>query len=82
MPQRRLYDRGGWRRAARAYLRAHPFCVVCRAAQRITLATEVDHVIPHEGDVVRFWDRSNWQALCSTCHGRKTKRERSRGLQP
>lgn len=31
-------------------------------------ATVVDHVIPHEGDEVLFWDESNWQSLCKTCH--------------
>ena len=35
----------------------------------------VDHIIPHKGDKVLFWDRSNWQPLCKTCHDTKTARE-------
>ena len=35
-------------------------------------ATEVDHVIPHRDHQEAFWDVSNWQPLCKTCHSRKT----------
>lgn len=28
----------------------------------------VDHRIPHRGDQVLFWDRSNWQTLCASHH--------------
>ena len=28
----------------------------------------VDHVVPHRGDRMLFWDSTNWQALCSACH--------------
>jgi 5-methylcytosine-specific restriction protein A len=34
----------------------------------------VDHVVPHKGDSVKFWDESNHQALCTRCHNRKTAR--------
>jgi 5-methylcytosine-specific restriction protein A len=68
-----LYNRQGWRKRARAFLRAHPFCVVCRRRGRITLATDVDHVIDHEGNETLFWDSGNWQALCAGCHSRKTR---------
>lgn len=35
-------------------------------------ATVVDHRSPHRGDQTKFWNKRNWQALCSTCHNRKT----------
>jgi 5-methylcytosine-specific restriction protein A len=35
-------------------------------------ATVVDHVIPHKGDYQLFWSRSNWQALCTYHHNKKT----------
>lgn len=38
-------------------------------------ATVVDHIIPHRGDQKLFWDRSNWQALCKSCHDSKTMTE-------
>jgi 5-methylcytosine-specific restriction protein A len=35
----------------------------------------VDHVVPHRGDPVVFWDQDNWRALCKRCHDAKTARE-------
>ena len=32
----------------------------------------LDRVIPHRGDQNLFWDEDNWQALCKSCHDRKT----------
>ena len=56
----------------RQYLATHPLCVKCMAVGRYTKATVVDHIKPHRGDSVLFWDRDNWQALCKRCHDRKT----------
>lgn len=61
-----------WRKASRQYLQAHPFCVRCLEKGRYTKATVVDHITPHRGNPILFWDRSNWQPLCKTCHDRKT----------
>jgi 5-methylcytosine-specific restriction protein A len=38
-------------------------------------ATVVDHIVPHRGDPVLFWDEANWQGLCKLCHDAKTARE-------
>ena len=38
-----------------------------------TPATQTDHVIPHRGDPLLFWDPANWQALCDSCGARKTQ---------
>jgi 5-methylcytosine-specific restriction enzyme A len=64
-----------WRRARAVYLARHPLCVPCQAAGRLEPATVVDHVVPHRGSPVRFWDEANWAALCKTCHDAKTARE-------
>ena len=69
------YERGynsRWRRARDHFLKAHPLCAECKRAGKTTPATVVDHVIPHRGDPVLFWDRDNWQALCKACHDKKT----------
>ncbi len=58
--------------ATEARLRRHPLCVRCKAQGRFTAATVVDHIIPHRGDPHLMWDESNWQALCKSCHDRKT----------
>ena len=35
----------------------------------------VDHIRPHRGDPILFWDESNWQSLCKACHDKKTWNE-------
>lgn len=64
-----------WRKASKAYLKDNPLCVYCKKEDRLTPATEVDHIIPHGGDMKRFWDKSNWQSLCKKCHSKKTALE-------
>jgi 5-methylcytosine-specific restriction protein A len=46
-------------------------CAICGVVQ---LALEVDHIVKHDGDPGKFWDRTNLQALCAPCHTRKTGR--------
>ena len=64
-----------WRRARSAFLRDHPLCAECEREGRLTPATCVDHIKPHRGDKDLFWDETNWQALCQSCHSRKTAKE-------
>ena len=49
-------------------------CAECMKQGNLTPATVVDHIIPHRGDMKLFWDESNWQALCESCHNQKTGR--------
>ncbi|MFC2967722.1 HNH endonuclease signature motif containing protein [Acidimangrovimonas pyrenivorans] len=58
-----------WRKARVEFLRLHPCCAMCGAP-----ADVLDHVKPHRGDMVLFWDRSNWQPLCKSCHDRVKQR--------
>ena len=67
-----------WQKASKLFLSAHPLCVMCAAEGRYVKATVVDHIRPHRGDPVLFWDRSNWQSLCKAHHDRKTGLEDSR----
>lgn len=46
----------------------------CAQCGQVQLQLEVDHIRKHEGDAGLFWNRENLQALCSTCHTRKTRR--------
>ena len=62
-----MYD-SRWQRYRVAYLTHHPLCTMCRARGRTRAATVVDHIKPHRGDQVLFWDPSNHQALCQPCH--------------
>lgn len=65
-----------WQQERKQFLAKNPLCATCRDVHgRITEATEVDHVIPHNGDKVLFWDRSNWASICRDCHQAKTAME-------
>ena len=64
-----------WQRERVRFLATHPLCEDCKAQGRYVKATDVDHVVPHRGVMALFWDRSNWRALCHSCHSRKTRRE-------
>lgn len=68
---RAMYSRR-WEKARRIFLIDNPVCIDCAAHNRLTPSTEVDHIRPHRGDSVIFWDEGNWQALCKPCHSRKT----------
>ena len=64
-----------WRRARRRFLAEHPLCETCRMTGRLERSTVVDHVVPHRGDPVLFWDEGNWAPACKPCHDAKTARE-------
>lgn len=75
---KRGYDRE-WREASAAYLVEHPWCVYCLRRGKHTRARVVDHIDPHKGDPVKFWDIDNWQSLCKPCHDRDKQRDEKRG---
>lgn len=65
-----------WEKARAVFLAEHPLCSgndsQCERDGIVTPATVVDHIIPHRGDQEKFWNRSNWGAMCTACHGKKT----------
>jgi len=73
-PSKRGYDRH-WEKARRLFLMDNPLCVRCRERGLVVAAAVVDHIDPHRGDRLKFWDRDNWQSLCKRCHDRKTASE-------
>lgn len=78
--RQRGYDRR-WDKVRASFLREpeNCFCRRCRQQGRMTVATVVDHIVPHRGDPALFWDRSNWQPLCKPHHdGAKQREERGR----
>jgi 5-methylcytosine-specific restriction protein A len=77
-PYKKLYNSARWQRLRKWFLSKHPLCTECERQTRITPATVVDHIKPHQGDPELFWDENNLQALCKPCHDRKTAREDGR----
>ena len=66
-----------WSKYRLAFLRDNPLCISCNEIGLIEPATDVDHIIPHKGDMDLFWDPDNHQGLCKSCHSRKTATEDS-----
>ncbi len=64
-----------WQITRAGYLAKHPLCANCEAVGRFTVATDLDHIEPHKGNTDMFWDSSNWQGLCKSCHSAKTAGE-------
>lgn len=73
-----LYNTSRWRRLRKQFLHKHPLCEACKRKGIVIVATVVDHIKPHQGDEKLFWDESNWQSLCKSCHDRKTAKEDGR----
>lgn len=65
-----LYSREEWKRGRAEFLEENPVCAVCGRPAEI-----VDHIVPHRGSELLFFERDNWQPLCRSCHGAKTMRE-------
>jgi 5-methylcytosine-specific restriction protein A len=65
-----LYNLAAWKRARAHQLRLVPVCRMCKELGLVALASVVDHVTPHRGDLDKFLDSDNLQSLCKPCHDR------------
>jgi 5-methylcytosine-specific restriction protein A len=65
-----------WRQESKLFLLHNPLCAdpfgLHAAAGVRVVAREVDHKTPWKGNTRLFWERSNWQSLCESCHSKKT----------
>jgi 5-methylcytosine-specific restriction protein A len=57
-----------WDTASAGFKRSHPLCLGCEAVGRVTATDVTDHVEPHKGDMVKFWNAAMWQPACSWHH--------------
>jgi hypothetical protein len=62
------YNNTRWRKLRAWQLAHYPLCALCHRSGRITPATVVDHIVPHNGDPALMWDVENLQSLCASCH--------------
>lgn len=69
---KRGYDRA-WAKFSRLYRNLNPFCVRCGA-----FAQCVDHITPLSLGGAKY-EESNLQALCLSCHSKKTLEDGSHG---
>lgn len=72
-----LYYTARWREMRAEQLIMEPYCRDCVAHGVRSAATDVDHIVPHRGDRKLFYDKTNLQSLCHSCHSRKTIAEQS-----
>ena len=75
-PERKWLHSTRWRRASDLHKSKHPLCAECERHGRITPVYVTDHIIAHNGNYDLFWDQSNWQSLCNSCHELKHRPER------
>ena len=74
-----LYTLPKWRKLRSRFLNANPLCAICQESGRVTAATIVDHIVPHKGDMEKFWN-GPFQALCKPCHDSHKKRMEHGGM--
>lgn len=67
-----LYNDRRWKKASKQFRLQHPLCQHCLTLGKVNSSALVDHIDAHKGDLDKFWDRNNWQALCFPCHSIKT----------
>lgn len=76
--RRHLFGRR-WLRARLAYFSVNPFCVECLARDGVMVASiDLDHIEPWRWFPDLFWEESNWQSLCHSCHSVKTVTDKLR----
>ncbi|NBP85328.1 MAG: HNH endonuclease [Mycobacteriaceae bacterium] len=71
-----------WEQLRRSFLEYHPLCgdrdgaptgdSYCQRQGLIVAAEHVDHIIPIRQSRAGQYDTNNLQALCASCHSRKT----------
>ncbi len=76
---RGVHDSRLWRDKIRPqFLREHPLCIKCELDGVVREATEVDHIVPIAFGGLKY-DTKNLQALCKSCHSKKTASENKAG---
>lgn len=75
-------DRGydsKWDAASRSHRARDPLCRYCALVGEVKAADLTDHLYPHRGDRVLFWNRTYWVSSCNDCHNGFKQRVERRG---
>lgn len=68
----RLYRTARWAKCRSIQLGREPICQGCKREP----AEHVDHIVPVKKGGA-FWQSSNWQSLCPSCHSEKTAADKT-----
>lgn len=71
-----FYGTARWKKFRKWYLSNNPMCETCLTNNKFVPAQMVDHIIELK-DGGNPLDQKNTQALCWSCHAKKTARVRS-----
>jgi 5-methylcytosine-specific restriction protein A len=75
-PWRRWYSTARWRSLRlRIFLRDLFKCAKCGRTEGNTSRLVCDHIKPHRGDERLFWQDTNLQTLCKSCHDEVKQQE-------
>tara|TARA_R100001443_G_scaffold117440_1_gene142717 strand:+ start:8841 stop:9164 length:324 start_codon:yes stop_codon:yes gene_type:complete len=70
-----IYNSRQWRKLRKMILHKQPICVHCERKGIYTSANTIDHITPiNKGGAV--WSINNLQALCASCHNKKSARDK------
>lgn len=70
-----FYHTTAWRKLRNAFIFNNPVCKICKAHGTLVTANVVDHIIPIRYNGAKL-DVANLQALCHSCHNRKSASEK------
>lgn len=75
----RLYHTARWKDLRKKVLWEEKQCRRCEKRGVFSVPDTVNHIKPHRGDPVLFFDRENLEAVCAQCHGGLIQREEKSG---
>lgn len=73
-PWVKWYKTSAWKRLRKSQLNREPLCRFCKRKGIITQGNTVDHISPHRGKMEKFFDITNLQTLCKSCHSSTKQR--------
>lgn len=80
-PWSRWYKTARWQRLRWSVLVRDLFtCRTCKCIEVDTSRLVADHVEPHRGSALLFWDEANLQCLCKGCHDSAKQAEEQTSL--
>lgn len=65
-PGKELYYTAEWRKLRARIIAEHPYCTDCGGSDYL----QVDHIVPHRGDPLVFFDPAVLVVRCEECHKR------------